>query len=97
LKCPNGSCEPILDIYVPKDFQSYKDFFNPMRFDPYNHSLKIWKSIGTPTPKVGTDFSYILGSMRCDSRASLLVCTLASLYFGHEPKEFLKVFFATCF
>jgi len=24
-----------------------------MGFDPYNHSLKIWKSIGTPTPKVG--------------------------------------------
>jgi hypothetical protein len=19
-KCPNGSCEPILDIYVPRDF-----------------------------------------------------------------------------
>jgi hypothetical protein len=23
-KCPNGSCEPILDIYVPRDFQWYK-------------------------------------------------------------------------
>ncbi len=24
--------------------------------------------------------------MKCDSRASLLVCTIASLYLGHEPK-----------
>jgi hypothetical protein len=52
LKCPNGSCEPILDIYVPRAFQWYKEIFNPLDFDPWNHSLKIWKSIGTPTPKV---------------------------------------------
>jgi len=24
-----------------------------MSFDPYNHSLKIWESIGTPTSKMG--------------------------------------------
>ncbi len=24
-----------------------------MNFDPYNRLLKIWESIGTPTPKVG--------------------------------------------
>jgi hypothetical protein len=24
-----------------------------MIFDPFNHSLKIWESIGTPTLKVG--------------------------------------------
>jgi hypothetical protein len=24
-----------------------------MSFDPYNYPLKIWESIGTPTPKVG--------------------------------------------
>jgi hypothetical protein len=52
-KSPNGLCEPILDIYVPKDFQQYKELFNPMGFDPYNRSLKIQKSIWTPTPKVG--------------------------------------------
>ncbi len=53
-KYPNGSCEPILDIYVPKSFKCYKEPLNPMSFDPYNHPLKIWKSIGTLTPKVGT-------------------------------------------
>jgi hypothetical protein len=54
LKCPNGSCEPILDSYIPRSFQWYKKLFNPMGFDLCNRSLKIWESIGTPTPKVGT-------------------------------------------
>jgi hypothetical protein len=45
-KCPNGSCEPILDIYVPKVFQWYKYFFNPMGFDPYNRSLKFGSPLG---------------------------------------------------
>ncbi len=52
-KYPNGSYKPILDIYVPRYFQWYKEFFNPMSFDPYNYPLKIQESIGTPTPKVG--------------------------------------------
>jgi hypothetical protein len=52
-KCPNGSCKPILDIYIPKAFPWYMELFNPMGFDACNRSLKIWKSITTPTPKVG--------------------------------------------
>ncbi len=52
LKYPNGSCEPNLDINVSRDFQWYKEFFNPMSFDPCNHPLKIRESIGAPTPKV---------------------------------------------
>jgi hypothetical protein len=42
---PNGSYEPILDIYVSKKFQWYKLLFNPMNFDLWNLSLKIQKSI----------------------------------------------------
>ncbi len=53
VKCPYGSCEPILDIYVLRAFQWYNKRFNSMGFDPHNRSLKIWESIGTPTPKVG--------------------------------------------
>jgi hypothetical protein len=53
-KCLNGSCEPILDIYILKDFQWYKELFNLMGFDPWNCSLKVRDSIWTPTPKVGT-------------------------------------------
>jgi hypothetical protein len=46
-KCPNGSWEPIFDIYVLRSFQWYKELFNLMGFDPCNCSLKIWESIGT--------------------------------------------------
>ncbi len=53
IKYPNGSCEPILDIYIPRAFQWYKEIFNPMGFDPCDRSLKIWKSIETPILKVG--------------------------------------------
>jgi hypothetical protein len=51
-KCPNGSCEPILNIYVPRAFQWYKEFLNPMGFDSYNRILNIQESIGIPTPKM---------------------------------------------
>jgi hypothetical protein len=54
LKCSNESHEPILNIYVLRDFLWYKELFNPMGFDSYNRFLKIWKSIRTLTPKVGT-------------------------------------------
>jgi hypothetical protein len=33
-KYSNMSCKPILDIYVSRPFQWYKEFFNPMNFDP---------------------------------------------------------------
>jgi hypothetical protein len=50
---PNGSCEPILNIYIPRAFQWYKNFFNPMTFDPCNCPLKSWESQWTLTHKVG--------------------------------------------
>jgi len=31
----------------------FKELLNSMGFDPYNRSVKVQKSIGTPTPKVG--------------------------------------------
>jgi hypothetical protein len=52
-KCPNESCEPTLDIYVPRVFQWYKELFNITGFDLYNRSLKIWESTETPTPNMG--------------------------------------------
>jgi hypothetical protein len=52
-KYSNGSCEPILDIYVLISFQWYKEIFSLMNFDPSNYSLKIWESIRIPTPKMG--------------------------------------------
>jgi hypothetical protein len=52
-KYSNGSCEPILDIQVPRVLQWYKELFKPMNFDPYNRPLNIQESIETPIPKVG--------------------------------------------
>jgi hypothetical protein len=69
-----------------------------MGFGPYNRSLQIRESIGTPTPKVGVHFgvwrfnshilpySQPLRSMKCDSRDSPLARTFASPYLGREPK-----------
>jgi hypothetical protein len=51
-KHSNGSCKPILDVYVSKKIQWYKEIFNSMNLDPWNTSLKIQDSIGIPTPKV---------------------------------------------
>jgi hypothetical protein len=95
-RCPNESCEPILDIYVSIAFQWYKCFFNSLSFDPCNHSLNIWESIGTPIPKVGFSlgsvrvYSFTLPctprSMRHDSQASFLARNLATLCLGCEPK-----------
>ncbi len=44
-RCPNGRCEPILDIYTLIAFQWYKKIFKARSFNPYNRALKIWKSI----------------------------------------------------
>jgi hypothetical protein len=51
-KYPNGSCELIINIYVSRSFQWYKEIFNPMNFNPWNCPLKIQESIGTLTFKV---------------------------------------------
>ncbi len=52
-KCPNEQCEPILDIYVSRDFQWSKKLNNPLRFDPSTRPLKFQESTGTPSPKMG--------------------------------------------
>jgi len=52
LDCPNEQCESILDIYVPRAFQWYKECHKLLSFDPWNCSLKFQKSTETPSPKV---------------------------------------------
>jgi acyl-CoA synthetase (AMP-forming)/AMP-acid ligase II len=94
--CPNGSCEPIFDIYVLIALQWYKKLFESMGFDPCNFSLKIWESIWDSNSHNGSSLGsvrvhsltlfYTLGSMRCDSRASFLARNLASHCFGRKPK-----------
>ncbi len=82
-RCLNEQCKPILDIYVSRAFQWYKERHKPLNFDPWNRSLKFQESTGTPSPKVGValgvwvftpshslTLSYIPESMWCDFRAS---------------------------
>ncbi len=65
-----------------------------MGFNPLNHPLKIRKSIGTPTPKMGVHLGMrgsltvfcTPRSMRYDSQASFLARNLTSPCFGREPK-----------
>jgi hypothetical protein len=52
-KSSNESCKPILNIYISRAFQWYKELFNLMNSDPWNLFLKIWNSIRTLTPKMG--------------------------------------------
>ncbi len=47
-RCPNGSCEAILDIYTSRTFQQYKEHPDARCFDPCNQTLKFWESQRTP-------------------------------------------------
>jgi len=95
-KCPNGSCQPILNMYVPRAFQWYKELFNAMGFDPYNRFLKIRESTEPPIPKVGTHLGVwgfipshslaLLGAWNVILGPSHLAHTFASLCLGCEPK-----------
>jgi len=67
-----------------------------MGFDPCNCSLKIQKSIGTPTPKVGAHLGMwrfspshsptLLKARNVTPGLSLLARTFTSLCLGHKPK-----------
>jgi hypothetical protein len=39
-RCPNGWCEPILDIYASTSFWWYKELFEAMSFDPLQSRSK---------------------------------------------------------
>jgi len=47
-RCPNGSCEAILDIYTSRHFQRYKKHFNAKCFDPCNCVQSFRESQRTP-------------------------------------------------
>jgi len=81
LKCPNGSCKPILDIYIPRAFQWYKKIYNLIVFDPWNYSLKMgvhsgmWRFIPLHSPTLpGTwDVTFGLPSWLAPLQALALV------------------------
>jgi hypothetical protein len=90
----NGSCEPILDIYVPRAFQWYNEIFNPMSFDPLpSKNLKVhWDSNSQSESSLGSagvhsfTLSYIPESMKCYSCTSLLAQIFANLCLSRKPK-----------
>jgi hypothetical protein len=95
-RCPNEQCEPILDIYVPRDFQWYKGRHKPLSFNPSNRSLKFRESTGTPFPKVGvalgvwgfTPSNFPTLSRICDVIPGLPLCPQPRNPFclGRKPK-----------
>jgi len=92
-RCLNEQCEPILDIYVLRDFQWYKKRHKPLSFDPRNCSLKFWESTGTPSPKVGValvsvrvhSFTLLTLLGVCDVTPGLLLSLTPRLPFGPHP------------
>ncbi len=102
-----GSCDPILNIYVLRAFQWYKELFNRMSLSPWSRSLKIWKSIRIPSPKVGvhlgvwrfihSHFPTFPGAWDVTPKLLLLVCTFANPCLSCEHKVGLQhVNFHTC-
>ncbi len=64
-KYSHGSCKPIIDIYVLRVFQWYKEVLNPMSSNLSNCSLKIQKfqrdsnsQSGSPLRNVWAHFSH---------------------------------------
>jgi hypothetical protein len=74
-KYSNGSCEPILDIYIPSGYLKIHHDSNSQSGSPLG---RVWVHSLT--------LSYTPGSMKCDSQASLLARTFVSPCLGHEPK-----------
>jgi hypothetical protein len=94
-RCPNGRYEPILDIYVLRAFQLYKEIFEPLSFDPCNRLLNIQEYTKTPTPKVELPWgvrvhsltpSHTPGSMLCDSRPPSWLATLQTFVLVTSPR-----------
>jgi hypothetical protein len=95
-KYPNGSCELILDIYVPRNFQWYKELFNSNDFWPLQWPLENLEIHWDSNSQSGNSLrsvwvhsltlSYTPGNMKCDFWVSFLVHTFASPFLGHKPK-----------
>ncbi len=95
-RCPNGSCEPIFDIYVSIYLQWYKEHLNPMDFWPLQSPSKNLGVHWVSNSQNGSSLRSVRvhsltlfcipGSMKCDSQASFLAHNLTSLCLGREPK-----------
>ncbi len=105
-KYSNGSCEPILYIYVPRYFQWYKEIIEIQwvwSLQSLFENLEVHQDSnsqsGSSLGSVEVHFltlSYTPMSMKCDFRASLLARTFASPCLGHEPMvKIVTLYFCT--
>ncbi len=78
---PNGSCEPILNIYV---LRASNDIMNIFFQWVLTLAITFWKFESVKVHSL--TLSHIPKSMECDSRASLLAHTFVNLCFGCELK-----------
>jgi hypothetical protein len=99
-RCPNGSCEPILNIYVSIIFQWYRKLLNPLGFwtlqSLSEHSIVHWDS--------NSQGGSSLGSVRVHSLTfvftpmlPLLARNLTSPYLGCELLHQNASQFTLCF
>jgi hypothetical protein len=84
-RCPNGSCEPTVEIYVPRTFQWYKKLPNPMSFDPFNRFLGIHRDSNSQNGSSLRSES-VHSHALTHSQASFLAHALASPCLHREPK-----------
>jgi hypothetical protein len=81
-KNPNGSCKPILDIYVPKFFQWYKELFNLMNFVSDFQIGNSFESVGVHSLTLSCAFR----NMKCDSQACYWPVALQGLALVTNPR-----------
>jgi len=86
---PNGSCEPILNIYISIFFQWYKEFFNPLSFWPlqslFEHPRVHWDSNSQGGSSLGSAKVHSL-TLSFTPKLPLLARNLVSPCFSHKPK-----------
>jgi hypothetical protein len=94
-RCPNGSCEAILDIYASRPFQLYKECLNARCFDPYNRALNFWESWRTPKSHFQEcewrPHNSLKVGLRHNPWQSAQPRTVETLDFGNIPQFFFSI------
>jgi hypothetical protein len=80
-RCPNGSCEAILDIYTSRPFQRYKEHLKARCFDPCNRTLSFGSPRGLSSPIFGSvsDDLTLPSMWGCDMTTSSVVDMVSSV------------------
>jgi hypothetical protein len=105
-KNPNGSCKPILNIYIQGAFQWYNELIQPMDFDPtialwrFRNPLRLQLPKWEFTWECGGSFPHtLLHSQEHEMwlPGSLLAYIFASPCLGREPKAKVAIIIISTF